>query len=340
MPGGSLLCCGVCYAVRGTRWQTGQMTEVSGRRRIVVTGGSRGIGAAICQAFAQLGDAVAVHCGASRDAANALVVSLAGSGHVVAQADLRDPDAIRVMVDDVAAALGGIDVLVNNAGVFVAHEIDKVTYEEWQQAWANTLGVNLVGAANVTWCAVRHNTRRLSAHRECRVTRGVPWRAEVPGLRGEQGSTRRLRTVARQGARVIRCGRDDGRSGLRGDRYGGRVPDDHDRPSPEKQRQARGRARSGPTCGPGLSSGQVLDPRLRKRVARRRLDRSRRHACARGCGDHGRRERLIEVPQDVLEVLESHADAHQVLGHAHGRPRVAGGWSIRGGSPGSGRLRR
>jgi NAD(P)-dependent dehydrogenase (short-subunit alcohol dehydrogenase family) len=63
------------------------------------------------------------------------------------------------MVDEAAAALGGIDVLVNNAGVFVAHEIDKVTYEEWQQAWADTLGVNLVGAANVTWCAVRHMPR-------------------------------------------------------------------------------------------------------------------------------------------------------------------------------------
>jgi len=146
-----------------TRWQTGQMTELSGRRRIIVTGGSRGIGAAICQAFAQLGDAVAVHCGAGRDAANALVASLPGSGHVVAQADLRDPDAVRVMVDEAAAVLGGIDVLVNNAGVFVAHEIDKVTYEEWQQAWADTLGVNLVGAANVTWCAVRHMPRDGSA---------------------------------------------------------------------------------------------------------------------------------------------------------------------------------
>jgi NAD(P)-dependent dehydrogenase (short-subunit alcohol dehydrogenase family) len=132
------------------------MTEVGGRRRVLVTGGSRGIGAAICQAFAELGDTVAVHCGAGRAAANALVASLPGSGHVVVQADLRDAEAVRVMVDDAATALGGLDVLVNNAGVFVAHEIDKATYEQWQQAWADTLGVNLIGAANVTWCAVRH----------------------------------------------------------------------------------------------------------------------------------------------------------------------------------------
>jgi 3-oxoacyl-[acyl-carrier protein] reductase len=60
------------------------------------------------------------------------------------------------MVDGAADGLGGIDILVNNAGIFVAHPITTVSYEQWQQAWQDTLGVNLVGAANVTWCAVRH----------------------------------------------------------------------------------------------------------------------------------------------------------------------------------------
>src|SRR4051794_35518188 len=63
------------------------------------------------------------------------------------------------MVEAAAAALGGIDVLVNNAGVFAAHPIDGTSYEEWQAAWRRTLDVNLVGAANVTWCAVRHMGR-------------------------------------------------------------------------------------------------------------------------------------------------------------------------------------
>jgi NAD(P)-dependent dehydrogenase (short-subunit alcohol dehydrogenase family) len=125
-------------------------------RRVLVTGGSRGIGAAICRAFADLGDMVAVHCSAHRSRAEEVVASLGGSGHVVVQADLRDADAVHAMVDGAASALGGIDVLVNNAGVFAAHHIEDTTYEEWQQAWADILGVNLVGAANVTWCAVRH----------------------------------------------------------------------------------------------------------------------------------------------------------------------------------------
>jgi len=99
---------------------------------------------------------VAVHYGRSREAAEQTLASLDGTGHVLAQADLADPAAVQSMVEAVAGRLGGIDVLVNNAGVFLPHPITDSTYEEWQQAWAQTLGVNLVGAANVTWCAVRH----------------------------------------------------------------------------------------------------------------------------------------------------------------------------------------
>ena len=123
---------------------------------MLVTGASRGIGAAVARAFAEAGDRVAVHYGSSRAAAEQVLSSLPGEGHVLAPADLADAAAVRTMVDDAASALDGIDVLVNNAGVFVTHRIGEVTYEDWQQAWSQTLGVNLIGAANVTWCAVQH----------------------------------------------------------------------------------------------------------------------------------------------------------------------------------------
>ena len=123
-----------------------------------MTGGSRGIGAAIARAFAERGDRVAVHC---RDAvATAEVVrdSLGGDGHIVVRADLAVPAEVRAMVDAAAAGLDGLDVLVNNAGIYLEHPVLGTSYEEWQEAWQATLGINLIGAANVTWCAVQHMT--------------------------------------------------------------------------------------------------------------------------------------------------------------------------------------
>jgi NAD(P)-dependent dehydrogenase (short-subunit alcohol dehydrogenase family) len=125
-------------------------------RGVLVTGGSGGIGTAVAEAFAARGDRVAVHYGARRSAAEWLAAALPGEGHVALGADLTDADAVRGLVDDAAAALGGLDVLVNNAGTFLHHPPVEVEYEAWQEVWARTLAVNLVAAANAMWCAVRH----------------------------------------------------------------------------------------------------------------------------------------------------------------------------------------
>jgi 3-oxoacyl-[acyl-carrier protein] reductase len=124
-----------------------------------VTGSSRGIGAAIAHAFAANGDRVAIHYSSSHAAADVVHAALPGDGHVVVHADLGNADSVRTMVDDVARQLGSVDVLVNNAGIFIPHPIDDTSYEEWQRAWEQTLAVNLIGAANATWCAVRHMGR-------------------------------------------------------------------------------------------------------------------------------------------------------------------------------------
>ncbi|TDD44017.1 SDR family oxidoreductase [Kribbella antibiotica] len=128
-------------------------------RAVLITGASRGIGAATAHAFAADGDRVAVHYSSSREAAEKVLAALPGSGHVLVHADLADPEAVQSMVDEAAAGLGRIDVLVNNAGVYHPHRIRETTYAEWQQAWADTLAVNLIGPANATWCAVRHMPR-------------------------------------------------------------------------------------------------------------------------------------------------------------------------------------
>ncbi len=118
------------------------------RRSVLITGGSRGIGAAIAREFAQAGDQIAIHYVSSQSVADGVCKSLAGEGHITAKADLRDADAISKMVDVVAKNFGKIDVLINNAGILIDHPIENTTYKEWQEAWENTIGINLIGAAN------------------------------------------------------------------------------------------------------------------------------------------------------------------------------------------------
>ncbi|MGH3322765.1 MAG: SDR family NAD(P)-dependent oxidoreductase, partial [Streptosporangiaceae bacterium] len=125
-------------------------------RAVLVTGGSRGIGAAIARAFAEQGDRVAVHYRASVEKAEAVCASLPGQGHVTVQADMARPDDVRIAVDWAADQLGGLDVLVNNAGVFLAHPPLSTSYEDWQTTWSQTLATNLTGAANATFCALAH----------------------------------------------------------------------------------------------------------------------------------------------------------------------------------------
>jgi 3-oxoacyl-[acyl-carrier protein] reductase len=126
------------------------------QRAVLVTGASRGIGRAVAEAFAELGDRVAVHHRGSPELAGQVLAGLPGNGHTVVQADLADAEAVRQMVGQAHADLGGLDVLVNNAGIYVPHPVTEVSYEQWQDAWREILAVNLTGAANVTWCAVQY----------------------------------------------------------------------------------------------------------------------------------------------------------------------------------------
>jgi 3-oxoacyl-[acyl-carrier protein] reductase len=125
-------------------------------RAVLVTGASRGIGRAVAQRFAAQGDRVAVHYGSDRAAADATLAALDGTGHLALQADLAVAAAARGLVDDAALALGGLDVLVNNAGVFVAHPPATSSWEHWRGVWERTLAVNLSAAAHATFAAVPH----------------------------------------------------------------------------------------------------------------------------------------------------------------------------------------
>jgi NAD(P)-dependent dehydrogenase (short-subunit alcohol dehydrogenase family) len=128
----------------------------------LVTGASRGIGAAIADSLAAAGHRVAVHAGRDTAAAERVAAALPGSGHTVVTGDLADPAACARVVENAVGGLGDLDVLVNNAGVFTAHPIDGTDYAGWQRAWQDTVAVNLFGPANLTWQLVRHVTQRAS----------------------------------------------------------------------------------------------------------------------------------------------------------------------------------
>ena len=112
----------------------------------------------MAQAFARGGDAVAVHHRDSPALAAEVLAGLPGDGHVIVQADIADPEAVRRMVDSAADQLGGLDVLVNNAASYgrAGHPVAEISYADWQHTWRDTIDLNLIGAANVTWCAVQH----------------------------------------------------------------------------------------------------------------------------------------------------------------------------------------
>jgi NAD(P)-dependent dehydrogenase (short-subunit alcohol dehydrogenase family) len=88
-------------------------------------------------------------------AAEATMVALSGDGHWMVQCDVSDPAAVKRMVDQITEELGGLDIVVNNAGVWVDHILEDLDYDQWQDAWRRVLDLNLVGPANVSYCAAR-----------------------------------------------------------------------------------------------------------------------------------------------------------------------------------------
>ena len=144
---------------------------------MLVTGASRGVGRAVAVAFAAAGDTVAVHHRDSAALAAGTVGLLSGTGHVIVRGDLADPVAVEQFVADAALGLGGIDVLVNNAASYTPHPPGSVSYAQWQEAWRRIVDVNLVGTANVTYCALPH-LRKSGAGRIVNVSSRGAYRGE------------------------------------------------------------------------------------------------------------------------------------------------------------------
>ena len=117
------------------------MAETLRGKVALVTGGSRGIGAAIASELAEAGAAVAVNYLQHADRANELVETLraAGGRAIAAQCDVSQAPAVAKMVEQVKSALGPVDILVNNAGVAITRGVDDLSEADFDQ----TIAVNL-----------------------------------------------------------------------------------------------------------------------------------------------------------------------------------------------------
>lgn len=130
------------------------------RRAVLVTGASRGLGAAVARRFAAAGDQIAVHYSSSREGAEETRRSLAGDGHVLVAGDLGTADGATAIVAAAIEQLGRLDVLVVNAAVGPSaanrHVLGEVSYAEWTAVFREMVDVNLLGAANLAWAVADH----------------------------------------------------------------------------------------------------------------------------------------------------------------------------------------
>lgn len=136
----------------------------------LVTGSSRGIGAAIAAALARSGYAVCINYIEQRDKAQALAHRLEAEGHraMCCQADVSDAQAVRRMVSLVEAELGAVSVLVNNAGIAEHQQFQDISAETWQRIQS----VNLGGCFNVTQAVLGH---MLHEHSGCIINISSIW---------------------------------------------------------------------------------------------------------------------------------------------------------------------
>lgn len=125
-------------------------------KHLLITGGSRGIGKAIAKAFAKHGACVAISYNTNLQAAHETIDSLLGGPHLIIQADVSQPDSVKQLIDTVISKFGKLDIVVNNAGIINDLHIDKVDYATWQRSWKEILEINLIGPANISYCAIQY----------------------------------------------------------------------------------------------------------------------------------------------------------------------------------------
>ena len=124
-------------------------------RSVLITGASGGVGREAALACARQGLRVGLHYHRNRARAEATLADLPGDGHCLLNCDIVDPDAAEQLIEQAEASLGGLDVLVNNAGISRRHDVAAIDYATWQESWRDIVDTNLTAAANLSYCAAQ-----------------------------------------------------------------------------------------------------------------------------------------------------------------------------------------
>jgi 3-oxoacyl-[acyl-carrier protein] reductase len=153
-----------------------QERELAGKVALV-TGGSRGIGAAIAKRLAAEGASVALTYSKGVDAAASVVEAIVHDGGkaVAIQADSADVEAVKGAVEKTVATFGQLDVLVNNAGTAIPKTFEETTLEEMDRV----IDINVRGTLAATQAALKHMK---SGGRIISIGSAVGERVQVPGL--------------------------------------------------------------------------------------------------------------------------------------------------------------
>lgn len=167
-------------------------------KAVLVTGGSRGIGASAACVLARAGARVALHYGRGRQEAEAIAAELGPECHPFG-ADLAAPGAAFRLWDDACAWAGRIDVLVNNAAVVTPLTIED-DLQTWDRVWQETLAVNVRAAADLCRAAI-HSFRTQGGGTVISVTSRAAFRGDDPHLMHYAASKAALVALTRSIAR-------------------------------------------------------------------------------------------------------------------------------------------
>jgi 3-oxoacyl-[acyl-carrier protein] reductase len=145
---------------------------------VLITGASRGIGRETALQLAEAGALLGLNYRSGEAEARALVSQIGADRAIAIQADLADPKATERMIEAVVSRFGRLDVLVNNAAVFDLNPFDSDDYAAWQRGWRKTFDVNVFGAANAAFLAMRV-MRRQGGGRIINVASRAAFRGET-----------------------------------------------------------------------------------------------------------------------------------------------------------------